>query len=299
VGPLVLIFLGCIFLLQNAGYLPSNFWLSLWRLWPVILVLAGVELLLAGRIPWVLLAGVSAAVLVLGAVAIHTPTVLAPAQPSTVTSQTTDLGGAHQAALSVQFDAGELNIGAIERPVPGQLATAGYSGPQNLAPTPTYSVSGDVGLLAYAAGGDTAQGLAPLIGSQSGSPRLDLSLSPMVPITSLSVKSGASNGHLDLSTLQLKDFDASLGAAATWIRVPQNAGPVTLRISGGASDISIDVPPGVAARLRFRGGLTTINVDQARFPPAGDNVYQSADFGTAPNSADITIDAGVTKIQVT
>jgi len=295
----VLIFLGCVFLLQNAGYLPPNFWLSLWRLWPVILVLAGIELLLAGRIPWLLLAGVAAAVLVLGAVAINTPSVLAPASSSTVTNQSTELGAARQAQLSVQFDAGELNIAALERPTPTQLANASYSGPQDLAPTPTYVVGGDVGRLDFSNGGDANHGLAPLVGAQSGAPRLDLSLSPNVPITSLSVKSGASNAHLDLSALQVKDFDASLGAAATWIRVPQSAGAVTLHISGGASDISIEVPQGVAARLRFRGGLTTINVDQTRFPAAGDNIYQSADFGTSPNSADITIDAGVTKIQVT
>src|SRR4030081_150733 len=52
VGPLILIFLGGVFLLQNTGYLPPNFWFNLWRLWPVILVLVGIELLLANRVPW-------------------------------------------------------------------------------------------------------------------------------------------------------------------------------------------------------------------------------------------------------
>ena len=62
VGPLVLIFIGGVFLLQNAGYLPPNFWTNLWRLWPLVLVLAGIELLLAHRVPWLALAGLAAIV---------------------------------------------------------------------------------------------------------------------------------------------------------------------------------------------------------------------------------------------
>jgi len=62
VGPLVLIFIGGVFLLQNAGYLPPNFWVNLWRLWPLVLVLAGIELLLAHRVPWLVLSGLAACV---------------------------------------------------------------------------------------------------------------------------------------------------------------------------------------------------------------------------------------------
>ena len=60
-GPLILIFLGAVFLLQNTGYLPANFWLNLWKLWPLVLVLIGIELLLSHRVPWFALAGVTAA----------------------------------------------------------------------------------------------------------------------------------------------------------------------------------------------------------------------------------------------
>jgi hypothetical protein len=103
---------------------------------------------------------------------------------------------------------------------------------------------------------------------------------------------------LDLSALKVSEVDASVGAASTWLRVPQAAGATTVHISGGASNVAIEVPPGVAARVRFHGGMSTISVDQTRFQTSGDNVYQSSDFGTNPNSADISIDGGLTKIQV-
>jgi hypothetical protein len=296
IGPLILIFVGSVFLLQNAGYLPPTFWFGLWRLWPVVLVLAGIELLLASRIPWLVLAMFAVVVLVAGAVVINSPMVAAPAPVPTSSSTSVDLGSASQATVNIAFDAGQLNISGIEQPAtPTQLATVSYSGPANMAVTPTFSTTGDVGHLDISGGG-SGHGDMPFVGSGGSTPRLDLGLNPNVPIASLSIKSGASSSHLDLSALKLNDFDASVGAAQTWIRVPQ-AGATTLRLSGGASDVTLEIPTGVAARLRFRGGLTTINVDP-RFPPAGNNLYQSSDFGSNPNSADITIDAGLTRIQV-
>ena len=62
-------------------------------------------------------------------------------------------------------------------------------------------------------------------------------------------------------------------------------------------------PPGmldrpVGAEIRHRGGLSTVNVDQSRFPMVGDGLYRSADYSTATNNVDITIETGVTSIQV-
>jgi hypothetical protein len=297
VGPLVLIFLGCVFLLQNIGYLPSNFWLGLWRLWPVILVLVGIELLFASRVPWLLLAALSAAILVFGAFWTNSRALTGAPPERISTTQSVDLGTAGQAAVNVRFDAGELNIAAIEQAAPAQLATMSYAGPENVLPRPNYSVSGNNGRLDLSTEDRDNRMFTPFTPDTSGTPRLDLGLSPNVPISTLSIKSGASNARLDLSTLNVRDVDASIGAASAWIRVPQ-AGTSTLRISGGASDITIEVPQGVAARLRFRVGLSTISVDPTRFPTSGEHQYQSPDFATNPNSVDVTVDAGVTKIQV-
>lgn len=47
-GALVLICLGVILLLNNLGLIPWGIWLSLWRLWPVILILAGLQSVFRG-----------------------------------------------------------------------------------------------------------------------------------------------------------------------------------------------------------------------------------------------------------
>lgn len=293
----MLIFIGGVFLLQNAGYLPPNFWMNLWRLWPLVLVLAGIELLLAQRIPALALAGLATVVLILGALATGSSLPMSPTEAAPVTrTMQTDLGGATQAAVTVRFGAGQLNIGPILQPPDTQLAMMDYAGPAELAPQASYSPDGGTGQLDYQVYG-RGPGFAPFLGGVS-SGRMDLTLSPKVPITSLTIQTGATDAHLDLSSLLVSNMDFSVGAASTWIRLPEAAGTTNAHIAGGASTITLEIPQGVGAQIRHRGGLNTMNVDQNRFASAGDGVYRSADYATAANKVDINIETGVTSIQV-
>lgn len=44
VGALVIIFLGIVFLLNNLDILPWGIWDQLWKFWPVILILIGIQM---------------------------------------------------------------------------------------------------------------------------------------------------------------------------------------------------------------------------------------------------------------
>jgi Domain of unknown function (DUF5668) len=301
VWPLILIFVGGVFLLENTGYLPRNFWMNLWRLWPVVLVLIGIELLFANRIPWVALAALAAAVLVVGAVAINwtqAPTSASAGPPRTTQ---TNLVGASQAAVTIRFGAGQFNVGPIVQPQPNELAELTYQGPPELAPVPRYTppVSGGIGQLEYQSSSRGGPGFWPFAGGHTDSnARADLNFAPTVPITSFTVQTGAADAHLDLSALKVSAIDMSIGAATAWIRFPEAAGTTTAHISGGASTITLEVPQGVAAQIQHHGGLSTVTIDQTRFPQASDGVYRSPDYATAQNKLDISIETGVTTIQV-
>lgn len=52
VFPAMMIIVGMLFLFSNLGLLPPNFWQNIWRLWPVILILIGVEIVFNGRTGW-------------------------------------------------------------------------------------------------------------------------------------------------------------------------------------------------------------------------------------------------------
>jgi hypothetical protein len=295
----VLIFIGAVFLLQNTGYLPPNAWQNLWRLWPVILVLAGIELLLGQRVPWIVLASLAALVLVLAG--IGTSLSLAPAVGANAVtlSRETDLGGANQATVTVRFGAGELNIGPLLRPGPDQLAMMTYEGPSELAPEPRYSAgAGGTGRLEYQINTRSGPNFIPFFGNHSDALQMDVDLAPSVPITSLNVQTGATDAHLDLSNLKINSMDISVGAASAWIRLPQAAGNTSAHISGGAATITLEIPQGVAAQIRQTGGLSTVDIDQTRFPQVSEGLYRSPDFATAANKVDLTIETGLTTIEV-
>src|SRR5579859_3803475 len=140
------------------------------------------------------------------------------APPVSRTTQT-ELGGATQAAVTVRFGAGQLNIGPLVQPTDSELATMAYDGPAELAPQASYSPDGGTGQLDYQVFG-RGPGFIPFVGGASSS-RMDLNLSPSVPITSLTVQTGATDAHLDLSGLRISNLDFSVGAASTWIRLPE------------------------------------------------------------------------------
>jgi len=213
------------------------------------------------------------------------------------TTETVDvpLQGARQAAVSIRFGAGQLSVGPELASTPGQLASMTFTGPADQVPAPSFSVVGDTGRLDFAGSGrGTVMGP---FGNSAATTNLEINLNRDVPITSLNVQAGATDARLDLSSLRVNNVDMAVGAAQTWVRMPES-GQTAAHISGGASKITIEIPPNVAARIRHSGGLSGLQVDRSRFPAQGEDVNQSPDWETAQNRVDITVETGLTTIQV-
>jgi hypothetical protein len=60
----------------------------------------------------------------------------------------------------------------------------------------------------------------------------------------------------------------------------------------------VEIPQGVAAQIQHGGGLSTLKVDETRFPQVSDSLYRSPDYDTAANKIDLTIETGVTSITI-
>jgi len=124
----------------------------------------------------------------------------------------------------------------------------------------------------------------------------DLRLNENVAID-LEIKTGASETILDLSRLKVERLNVGTGASSTRITLPEAAGFTRAEIGSGAASVDVRVPQGVAARIRVKGGLSSSKIDQNRFPRTGD-FYESPDYSTASNRADIEIDMGVGSVTV-
>jgi len=123
----------------------------------------------------------------------------------------------------------------------------------------------------------------------------DVALNSQIP-TALTLNVGANKSMLDLRDLNLTDLKLETGASETRVTLPAS-GRYRADFDLGAASLDVIVPDGLSARIRVSVGMAGVSVDEARFPRNG-SYYQSPDFDSAANSADITIDAGAASIKV-
>ena len=81
-------------------------------------------------------------------------------------------------------------------------------------------------------------------------------------------------------------------------RLPTSAGQTRVVVKAGAASVDLYVPYGVAARIRNQSGLSGNNFDTARFPRTSGDTYESPDFASATNRADISIESGIGSVNV-
>ncbi|MEA2641847.1 MAG: hypothetical protein QOF51_3241, partial [Chloroflexota bacterium] len=297
-GPLILIALGALLLLTNLGYVTPDVWRTLAQLWPVLLVLLGIELLVSGRASWGPMLVAVLIVLIAAAVIPHTtfgsrfgpPFGRSGAGFGASGSFSQPIGGAQSAAITVQHGAGQLEISSGAPS--GQLVDGAAAGDSRAKLN--YRVENGVGTLELNEG--TRRGFGDFFFGDGPSNDLSMRLTRDVPIRRLQVNTGASNTTLDLTDLQLQALDLKGGASQIDLRLP-NRGVVNATVNAGASNLTVAVPQGVAAHIVAEGGLANLDVDAARFPSLGSSEgipglanrgeYQSANYNTAQNRVEL------------
>ena len=134
----------------------------------------------------------------------------------------------------------------------------------------------------------------PFFGTADGVFRFQVSNE--VP-SSIRVEMGASQLDMDLTDVPATEITLQTGASNSNLTLPAR-GASHLDLEAGAASITIQIPDGVAGRVRVKEGLTSINVDTSRFPQLDSRLYQSADYDTAEDRAEINIEAGLGSITI-
>lgn len=180
----------------------------------------------------------------------------------------------------LKFGAGELDVGTG---TPGKLITADLGGG---------AIRRDLGPGRIELETDLVQ-VFPWFGERV---RWRIGLAPDLPIT-LRLEGGASRSTLDLAGTRVTSLTVKTGASSTRITLPREVERCDVRIEAGAAQVTVEVPTGVAARIRSQMGLGTSTIDEARFPRLGDG-WASPDFDTAAHRAEISISGGVGSVRV-
>jgi hypothetical protein len=282
--PLFIVLVGVIALISTALGGGLRGLSALWAFtWPVVTIVVGLVLL--GSTTGVLAQGPLELILQWGALAIFILGVwflvgaFVP-RGKPVEELAVPLDGAAEASVRIRFGAGEL---ATIRAGSGNLVDGRFTG----GVVVRREVSNRIELSQ-----DTSFGI-PWLERQSD---WTVGLSGEVPLD-LRVDTGAARSELDLSELRVRSLDLHTGASETRVRLPREAGATSVRAQTGAASLVIEVPTGVAARIRSRVTLGTSEIDQGRFQREGDG-YASPDYATAANRADIEITGGVGSVRV-
>ena len=197
-----------------------------------------------------------------------------------------DLQGASQASLKLSHGAGRIVVGGGA--APGKLLSGSFAG----GVKHSAHLSGDR-LNAHLESRPFA--FPPFLSGWQGL-GWNFNLNRDIPIA-LKLETGASQADFDLRDVKVTDLKVSTGASKTDITLPANAGLTTVRVELGAASLDMLVPQGVAARIRAEQGVSAIEIDTVRFPYAN-GIYESVDYSSVENKVDIMIQAGAGRVAV-
>ena len=288
--PLLLVGLGGLLLLQTIGLLPAGMWGALALLWPVLLILLGLDML-AGRRS----AGGALLVLALGALVVIASLAWAALRANSLPAGGTQpvyqfRGTAQAAAVKLDYHLGELNVSAMDDAA-RLMAGETRRGPGESVQQAYYLTEG-AGQLTLSQ--QQAVLFAPFLASRGASSRWDLKFTSSLPLA-LEISTGVGTANLDLSGLYLTRLDLKTGVGQTQVSFPAS-GPLSATVKSGMGDVTLTIPPDVPTRITVESGLAGVNIP-ARFGREG-NVYTTFGFSAAGHYLDLKLQAGVGTVTV-
>lgn len=285
--PAVLILVGLVALLANAGVISSDRLNLLVDLWPLVLVVIGLELIARRGLQGA--AGEVAAVLIVlvavgGALAY---VVLAPNPNGTSTmSATAPVGNLEHADLEIDVGAATITIqgGAPD----GTLyqASIEYSGPK-----PQVSLDTSSGRLKISQG-DTSFGVF-----RTNRFKLRLLVDSSLPWT-IVTNSGAATDTYNLANVNLRSIELNTGASREDITLGRPSGIVPISVNGGALTVSLHRPAGTEASVSVSGGVVSLDADNEHRRGIGSQSWQSSGFAGATDAYRVEVNGGACTVSI-
>lgn len=283
--PLLLVGIGLAFLLSNVGVIGSVDFDGVLRLWPLILVLLGVDLLLAARVPVLALALEATIVLAgLAYVATFTAGAGGVARPA-AERVTVERQGERELTLRFSGGAGRYTLSGGTRDA---LVEATSDGPGLELVRVDRSGEGATVELEH-----STRGFVPL---GRTSTRVDLRV-PADVRTRLDVSIGAGTLEIDLREVQARDVRISSGAGTLRLELPRPSGELSIVVETGAGTVTVDVPGGVEARVAVTGGIAPLRATDRRFTVQG-GVAETPGYASTRDRVSVVIEIGAGSVSV-
>jgi hypothetical protein len=114
------------------------------------------------------------------------------------------------------------------------------------------------------------------------------------------IQGGASGVIAELGGLDLAGLEVKGGLSMIRLELPAPSGVVPIRISGGASEITVRRPAGVAARVHLKDWASQLVFDEQSFSNVGNNVrLQSPGYEVTAPCYDIEVSSSASMVTIT
>jgi hypothetical protein len=290
--PIILIGAGVVFLLNNLGVIQGNPWAVLWRLWPVLLIALGLEILF-GR------SGAAGSVLsaILGLAVVAGVLWILIAQPNLpglgisygeLQTQTIEypLKDIRSASVSIGFTTGANDLRAStdsSKLIEGTISHYG---------TLTFDASDSGTQASVRLNSSNVSISIPFGGSEE---RWDVGLNTSVAYD-LTLDMGVGRSTIDLSKLTVTGGRINAGVGTTDLTLPSK-GDFTMSIDGGVGTVRIHLPSQMALHVEVDTGIGSFNPG-SRLRSLGSDTYETDGFSNADNAITLRVKAGVGTISV-
>lgn len=267
--PAVLILVGILALLVNTGRIPIDRLLQLADLWPVILIVIGLEIIIRRSVHGPTGEVAAALVVILAVVGAAAYVVIAPNPSATSSFEASgEVGTFTEAQLEV--DTGAATIGISDGGDLGSRlyhARIDYSGPK---PDVRLDSSGNLRI---------SQANNNFGIFQSRRFVLNLELNPSVGWT-IAVNSGAATATINVPHLHMAALTLNTGASRDDITLGPASGIVPVKVNGGALTVNVHRPSATKATIDVSGGAVSLNADGRESHAVGKLSYSTGDLGS-------------------
>lgn len=284
--PALLILAGVVALLVNTGQIPVDRLYQLLNLWPLVLIVIGLELILRRTVHGVM-GDVAMALIVLLAIVGAAAYVTVSPNPGNINKLDTEqgLGEVKTARVEINAGAATINISSAAR---SDLyrAHVDYSGQ-----TPDVHFDAGTGSLIISQRGKNFLPFQPRHFA------VDLKISSEVA-WAIDLNTGAATTTLDLADVHLSSISLNTGAAKDEITLGPATGVVPVEINGGALTVNIHRPGGTEASVDVSGGAVSLNADGRNMHAIGHLSFESPGYSGATNSYRVEVNGGACTVRL-
>jgi len=116
------------------------------------------------------------------------------------------------------------------------------------------------------------------------------------PVWDITVETGATSLNFDLTKFKIRTLKLSGGAASFDVKLGQPQASTNVEVSTGMASVNINIPQNAACRIKTDSGLSSTDFDG--FTKKDDDTYETPGYETAANKINININGGISDFNV-